>query len=262
AGTFGIYTVLNLLQDRVPTGLYATWGRLAGEFAAEPAVAGFDLMNEPAPGEQPPLTSSLLLGRDYAEAIAAIRAAESAARGFPHLIFFQPSALWSELGFDAAPPPGFSADANLVFAPHPPPDSTLVSIQRGLAMSARMAGRYRAALWIGEWSGDPRRYATAEDEGLIGGAFRVVEGQPAVLSRAYPRAAPGRLTALWSGTERRGLRLSGTGGGGNCDLDVWVPGEERPAVASTGISSVAFREVTGGWRISGCPSGDYRLELV
>ncbi|GAA0385147.1 hypothetical protein Acor_48390 [Acrocarpospora corrugata] len=256
----GIYTVLNLRQDRAPTGLYATWGRLAGEFAGESAVAGFDLMNEPATGEQPPLTSSLLLGKDYAEAIAAIRAAERAARGFPHLIFFQPSALWSELGFDAAPPPGFSPDPNLVFAPHPAPDSTLVAPERGLALAARMAGRYGSALWIGDWAGDPRRHAAAEDEGLIGGAVRATADPPA--SRAYPRAAPGRLTSLWSGAERRGLRLSGTGGGGHCDLDVWVPGEERPAVASTGITSIAFREVPGGWRISGCPAGDYRLELV
>ncbi|GAA0981690.1 hypothetical protein GCM10009555_050250 [Acrocarpospora macrocephala] len=256
-----LYTVLNLRQDRAPTGLYATWGRLAAEFASASAVAGFDLMDEPATGEQPPLTSSLLLGRDYAEAITAIRAAERAARGFAHLIFFQPSVLWAELGFDAAPPPGFSADPNLVFAPHPPTRSTLVSARRGLAQAARMASRYDAALWIGEWSSEPSGYASAEDEGLVGGAFRVGY-RPAVLSRAYPRATPGRLTALWSGTERRGLRLAGTGGNGRCDLDVWVPGAERPAIASTGISSVASRRVPGGWRISGCPSGDYRLELV
>ncbi|GIH29322.1 hypothetical protein Aph01nite_76320 [Acrocarpospora phusangensis] len=262
AESYGVYTVLNLRQDRAATGLYATWGRLAAEFASRPAVAGFDLMNEPPIGAQPPLTSSLLLGRDYAEAVTAIRSAERAAGGFPHLIFFQPSVLWSELGFDAAPPPGFSADANLVFAPHPPAGSPLVSIRRALAMSARMASRYGAALWIGEWSGDPGQYAVAEDAGLLGGALRAGETRPAELSRAYPRATPGRLTGLWSDARRRGLRLSGTGGGGTCDLDVWVPGEERPSAASTGISSVAFREVPGGWRISGCPSGDYRLELV
>ena len=99
--------------DGIQSAFVETWGKLAGEFADEPAVAGFDLLNEPGFGETAPVTTSFQLGRFYDRAIEAIRAA-----GAPQIVFAEPSILWSGLGFDSGPPPGFTDDANIVFSPH------------------------------------------------------------------------------------------------------------------------------------------------
>ena len=61
--------------DGIQTALVETWGKLAEEFKDEPAVAGYDLLNEPGFGETAPVTTSYLLGRYYDRAIEAIRAA-------------------------------------------------------------------------------------------------------------------------------------------------------------------------------------------
>ncbi len=178
-------------RDGIQRELVRTWAYVAQSFADEPAVAGYDLLNEPGIGADPPISSGLLLGRYYDAAITAIRGAETAGGGFAHLIFFEPSVLWSGLGFDVAPPPGFTHDRQLVFAPHPYSESitldqsfglTIASIERNLAMSARAAASYGAALWAGEWGwfGDPStdgakvaRFVAAQDRLGIGGAFWV-----------------------------------------------------------------------------------------
>ena len=137
------------------------WGELARAFAGDTAVAGYDLLNEPGPGNSPGVTSALLLGRLYEQAIAQIRAGESAAPGgFHHLAFFEPSILWSGLGFDVTPPAGFSRDPQLVFSPHLYSQSitmdqglgvTLVTIEQGYALAQRTAAAYGVPLWSGEW---------------------------------------------------------------------------------------------------------------
>ena len=134
---------------------------LARAFAGDTAVAGYDLLNEPGPGNSPGVTSSLLLGRLYQQAITQIRAAESAAPGgFHHLVFFEPSILWSGLGFDVSPPAGFSSDPGLVFSPHLYSQSitmdqglgvTLVTIEQGYTLAERTAAAYGVPLWSGEW---------------------------------------------------------------------------------------------------------------
>ncbi|MEN0130885.1 MAG: cellulase family glycosylhydrolase, partial [Brevundimonas sp.] len=178
-------------RDGIQTELVKTWAAVAAAFADEPAVAGYDLLNEPGIGTTPPITSSLLLGRYYDAAITAIRAAEQSAGGFTHLAFFEPSVLWSGLGFDVTPPPGFTDDTQIVFAPHPYSESitldqslgfTIASIERNLSVSKDAAASYGAGLWAGEWGwfGDPKvdaakvdRFAVAQDEQGIGGAFWV-----------------------------------------------------------------------------------------
>ena len=245
-------------RDGIQTALVATWAKVAGAFADEPAVAGYDLLNEPGIGANPPTSSGLLLGRYYDAALTAIRDAETAADGFHHLAFFEPSVLWSGLAFDVTPPPGFTDDRQLVFAPHPYSESitmdqgfglTIASIERNLTVSARAAASYGAALWLGEWGwfGDPAvdgakvdRFVTAQNRLGLGGAFWVwrqgcgspetgsdatssgnlvsvdcatgelsppPEGYATPLSRAYPRAFPGRLDSLDVRAERSGPRV-------------------------------------------------------
>ncbi|MFC1414862.1 glycoside hydrolase family 5 protein [Streptacidiphilus sp. N1-12] len=302
--------------DGIQSELVRTWSLLARTFAGDPAVAGYGLLNEPGVGEDPPATSSVLLAAYYQRAVRAIRGQESGtANGFPHLVFIEPSVLWSGLGFDAAPPQGFSDDPYLVFAPHLYNESitvdqdhglTLVSVDRGFALAQRQADAYGMPLWIGEWgwfgsgSTDDQRtaeFADAEDAHLTGGAFWVWKqacGDPqsdqkaatagnlertdcatgkdlppdaafaAVLSRPYPRFAPGELTRLTVDPQGR-LTLEGTapkaaaGAGNGCTLDVWFPGAARPVVAGSGVGGIDLRQVDGGWRITGCAGGSYRL---
>uniref|UniRef100_A0AAU3I8A0 Cellulase family glycosylhydrolase n=1 Tax=Streptomyces sp. NBC_01393 TaxID=2903851 RepID=A0AAU3I8A0_9ACTN len=169
-----------------------TWGRLAKTFADDPAVAGYDLLNEPGPGDAPGVTSSILLGRLYQQAITSIRAAESkVAGGFHHLVFFEPSILWSGLGFDTTPPVGFADDPQLVFSPHLYSESitmdqglgiTLTSIEQGYATAERTARAYGAPLWSGEWGwfGEPgdfrsrfERFLERQNTEMLGSAIWV-----------------------------------------------------------------------------------------
>ena len=147
--------------DGIGTQYADAWGVLARAFAGDTAVAGYDLLNEPGPGNSPGVTSALLLGRLYQQVITQIRAAEATASGgFHHLVFFEPSILWSGLGFDVTPPAGFSSDPGLVFSPHLYSQSitmdqglgvTLVTIEQGFALATRTAAAYGVPLWSGEW---------------------------------------------------------------------------------------------------------------
>ncbi|MFD7879346.1 cellulase family glycosylhydrolase [Streptomyces sp. NPDC059766] len=178
--------------DGIGTEFARTWGRLAEAFADEPAVAGYDLLNEPGPGNAPGVTSSLLLGRLYQQAITSIRAAEAKhPDGFHHLVFFEPSILWSGLGFDTTPPAGFADDPLLVFSPHLYSESitmdqglgvTLTSIEQGYTTAERTARAYGAPLWSGEWGwfGEPEdfrsrfeRFLERQNTDMLGSAIWV-----------------------------------------------------------------------------------------
>ncbi|GAB3120776.1 cellulase family glycosylhydrolase [Glaciibacter psychrotolerans] len=81
-----------------------------------------------------------------------------------------------------------------------------------------------------------------------------------ILSRAYPRSAPGRLTAL----EAHGasVRLEGITPASGCGLAVWIPGAAKPDVTSTGITKVEATAVDGGWTVTGCVAGPYTLSTA
>jgi hypothetical protein len=176
--------------DGIATQYADAWGVLARAFAGDTAVAGYDLLNEPGPGNSPGVTSSLLLGRLYQQAITQIRAAEAAAPGgFHHLVFFEPSILWSGLGFDVSPPAGFSSDPDLVFSPHLYSQSitmdqgvgvTLVTIEQGFTLAMRTAAAYGAPLWSGEWgwfgtsaglASDFDRFLDQQNSDILGSAI-------------------------------------------------------------------------------------------
>ncbi|MDL4776344.1 cellulase family glycosylhydrolase [Actinomadura xylanilytica] len=175
----------------------------------------------------------------------------------------------------------------------------VTTIEHGFTLAARTAKDI--PVWSGEWGfwGDAatvrakvRRYSEQEDAHRIGGAFWVWKqacGDPqngigpigngfnkvdcatgkdlprdpvAVeeLSRAYPRAVPGRLRSLSTPTART-LRLTGEAARGGCDLDVWVPGDARPMPDGENVSGLTVRQVPGGWRLTGCATGRYRLTV-
>jgi endoglycosylceramidase len=178
-------------RERIQSGLIRTWARVARALSNESAVAGYDLLNEPHPGFLPGVTAMTELADYYAAAIEAIREAERRRGGFHHIVFFEPSVEWSGVGGSTTPPPGFSDDPNLVFAPHLYAESitadralgiSAVSIERGFELAAAAARAYGTTFWSGEWGwfGEPgenadelERYARQEDRHLVGGAWWV-----------------------------------------------------------------------------------------
>jgi endoglycosylceramidase len=130
-------------------------GHVATRFAHDPAVAGYDIMNEPNAFSPEQLVG---LSDLYTDALAAIRAGEASRRGFPHLVFFEPGALWSD--FSQGTPPDFARDPNVVFAPHiyrggitdgPVQRS---DFDRARADAATFGG---APVLVGEWGSSPER---------------------------------------------------------------------------------------------------------
>jgi endoglycosylceramidase len=100
--------------------LILTWKRLARALAPDPAVAGWDPFNEPNPGESSGPAETALLTNYYQNVIPAIRAGESAQQGgFHHIVFFEPSSRWPGISPQShVPPPGFTDDPDVVYAPH------------------------------------------------------------------------------------------------------------------------------------------------
>ncbi|MGX5695570.1 glycoside hydrolase family 5 protein [Agromyces soli] len=295
--------------DGIQTALVRTWGELAGEFADDPSVAGFDLLNEPGFGETAPVTTSKKNGEFSARAIAAIREA-----GAPQIVFVEPSILWSGVGFDSGPALGFTDDANVAFSPHLYAESitmdaslglpTIVSTERQFELAQRVADEHGMPLWSGEygyWGDDAAtaahlsRYAVEEDHRMLGSAYWVWKqacGDPqngiqelgnallseecatgedaprkdhllSILSRAYPQQAPGVLTSLAAGTsgdDGAEFRLTGRAEQPTCGLQVWIPGESKPAIdEQSGLDEVELEQVDGGWILTGCADGDYAL---
>jgi endoglycosylceramidase len=168
-------------RDGIQSQLVRVWARLAGEFAANPAVAGFDLLNEPHPGSRPGPVAAREIGSFYERSIEAIRRAESERPGgFHHIIFFEPSVIYDIAPSpDTAPPPTFSDDRDVVFAPHLYPGTfSPLSTDQAYQRTEAIAASYQTTYWVGEWgwfSRDPRDdyanirdFAAHEDEALVG----------------------------------------------------------------------------------------------
>ena len=143
-------------------------------FAAIDAVAGYDLMNEPnafSAAEQqdsPPSTRM----RSPRSAPAKQR------RGAPHLVFFEPGALWSDIPSGAPPP--FAHDRDVVFAPH---------IYRGGFRAGPIERRLRAA------APTPRPSAARPSSSASGEAVPTGRGSGGrILPR--PSGAAGRFPLL------------------------------------------------------------------
>ena len=290
--------------DGIQTELTKTWASLAGEFATEPAIAGYDLFNEPNWGTDSD-SSGAKLGAFTQKTIAAIRSAETAAGGTSHIAFFEPVVLWPKQG--TLPPVASISDPNVVFAPHGYNDSIQGGTNaEGFASAAASAATYGTTFWIGEygWFGTPAadavkvtQYAAQEDQYRVGGAWwqwkqacgdphsvgaRDAEPPPAlvhlhhttcpgdvnggpvtefvtILSRAYPRFAPGQLTNLTSDPATGVFSISGaaTSADGGSDLDVWIPdgGRGKPTLSGCGLGPIDIQMVDGGYRATAAVQG-------
>lgn len=191
--------------DGIQAELVRTWGRLARDFASDPTVAGYDLLNEPGIGTAGVTSNNADLGAFYGRAITAIRSGERAGKGFHHVVFFEPNVLWSALGSTGVPEP-FTTDQNLVFAPHIYAESLSPnSIPSGFASARDVAASYGVTVWGGEWGFWPEhpvdasdqieRYAATEDEFGYGGAWwdwKQACGDPHVIGQ--PGGQPGAVS--------------------------------------------------------------------
>ncbi len=298
-------------KDGIQSELVKTWAAVAGHFGRQPAVAGYDLFNEPNWGADPPSSGSRL-GAFTKKVVAAIRDAEQQGGGFSHTIYFEPVVVYPKDG--TLVPPTDITDDNVVFAPHNYNESINAggTIESGFADAQKAADTYGTTFWIGEygWFGDPAknqaavaRYAAAEDQYRVGGTWwqwkqacgdphsigarepkpsdliyqfnligcpgdidkgPVPEWQP-ILSRAYPRAAPGRIVSLASDGLSGSFSLTGEQGDASLQgqLDLWVPdrGQGQPVLGGTGLRNVRWQPGDGGFRVTASVCASYTATM-
>lgn len=287
--------------DGIMTELVELWGLLGTEFAHEPAVAGYDLLNEPNLGTDG-ANAAAQLGVFFDRAIDAIRAGEQSANGFSHIAIFETTVVGSPVAYD------FTTDQNIVFSGHNYGDSiTPLPMDLIFDYFASQAERYGAPLWIGEygWFDDPPgnldnvlRYAAIEDEMAIGSAWwqwiqacgdphsiGTPGGTPASLLIHYKaNECPGDVdlgpVPEWQvgitrpyprATPGRVTTLTSDAlastmrviGQGEGSFDVWVPdrGRGTPVIGGSNIAQVELVEVDGGWRALGVACEAYEITI-
>ena len=156
--------------------LVRAWGTIARAFRTEPAVAGYDLLNEPNHGTDDAWRTGL--ATYYGEAIAAIRGAERRPGSIDHAILIEPTIY----GQDPFPIrlAGGSFDDNLIFAPHNYGDSiTSIPVEGLFDYFRSISTKADTPLWIGEygWFDESAkntaalgRYAAKEDAIVAAGS--------------------------------------------------------------------------------------------
>ena len=186
---------------------------LAKRFAKEPAVAGYDLMNEPEPGALPVAVGTVELMPFYAKVVDAVRAAVPA---FTQLVMLEPGVERNTTAtrYYALPWSAYSDYPNAVYAPHVYTDVFTAGAVTGLPEVTTFDSDYQAAvddaaalglpLWVGEFGGDPSQdgtvlashYAQQEARGISGtvwvwkehGTWSIAAPSRATLvSRSRPR---------------------------------------------------------------------------
>jgi endoglycosylceramidase len=83
-----------------------------------------------------------------------------------------------------------------------------------------------------------------------------------VVTRPYPRHAPGWITELDAEGEVSDLQLVASDAAVGGTLEVWVPGEPEPVVGGSGIAGIQARRAGLGWIVSAevCHA-DYRVTI-
>ncbi|MBS1848411.1 MAG: cellulase family glycosylhydrolase [Actinobacteria bacterium] len=171
--------------DGIRDALADAWGAVAARFAGQPAVAGYDLLNEPevsrAATELTPLYEAFI-----ASAVRAIRGAEHAqGANFDHIIFVEPGIPAADMsrGIMIPQPAQIGlGTANIVAAPHNYAESIIdfLTIEQMSNLFDSFASQMGVPVWVGEygfWDTSPatlakiRRYAANEDAKAQGGAW-------------------------------------------------------------------------------------------
>jgi len=275
------------------------WGAIAAAFADHPGIAGYDLLNEPGNGSGL-LATGIGLSGFYRDAIAAIRQSEAEAGSQGHIIFFEPSVFGvppeTDLGGDGLVFAAHNYFESILGGPEGLLDfsfwvydllgklygttlwigeyGSFSSPENNEAWMARFGALEDAYLWSGntwwQWEqecGDPHNMQyPPTPEWIERQQERCGDARMAPTkcsARAYPRAAPGRLTSLESTTCDGNLRVTGSSQQqGTADL--WIPSqsENEPAVTGVGINIIEAVKVTGGWRIAVKVDGDYVIEVT
>ncbi len=161
----------NGLQDNC----IAAWQHLVAATAGHQNVLGYDLINEPGLGYKEPMQNELTkLSNYYGRLITAIRTAEGSKQN-EHTVFIENPVTFKGAGILGLPNQDFSADNNVVAAPHHYFESIgnlPITIEGGYGTLMSAAGIYSAALFVGEWGyfGNPasdvvkvKRFAAVED---------------------------------------------------------------------------------------------------
>jgi endoglycosylceramidase len=160
---------------------------LAKRFGSEPAVAGYDLMNEPEPGMSAETENTTELLPFYAKVARTITAAVPA---FRQLLFFEPGVERNTTAQRAffTPWAAMSAYPNAVYAPHVYTHVFTLGAVAGTPEVATFDSDYAAAasdakalglpLWVGEYGGPPAsdrnvlaQHYAEEEKWRIGGTM-------------------------------------------------------------------------------------------
>jgi endoglycosylceramidase len=287
--------------DGIMSELVEAWGTLGAAFANEPAVAGYDLLNEPNLGTDGD-NAARQLGVYFDRAIGAIREAEQAAGGFSHIAIFETTVVGTTVPYD------FTTDQNIVFSGHNYGDSiTPIPMDVVFNYFDFQAEQYGAPLWIGEygWFSDPEsnaakalNYGSIEDAMILGSAWwQWIQacgdphsigspgGTPAPLLIHYKASeCPGDVdlgpVPQWQLVTSRPYPRATPGGittltsdaststmtvmgQGEGTFDVWVPerGTGVPTVGGANIADIEVVDVEGGWRVLGVACDAYAITV-
>lgn len=243
-------------RDGIRDAFAATWKVLASTFAGDPAVAGFDLLNEPNV-----VADAATSERQYTDLVNAVvgqvRAGEAEGGGFPHIIFLEPMVLYPLPG--TLPTAGSPPDDQVVFAPHSYAEvigPEILTVEQTFEVAAATAEERDWPLWIGEhgvFATDEdaldvlRRFALAQDDHLAGGAqwqWRQWCGDPHAIG------LPGRIP---DGLQVQLNDVScpdDVDAGPNLEL-LRVAGRAYPRLAPGRLSELTSDPTTGVMRVEG-----------
>ncbi|MDD5222823.1 MAG: cellulase family glycosylhydrolase [bacterium] len=139
-----------------------TWRRVAERFSGNPAVVGYDLINEPFPGSR--LIQLDDFDREYFQPFYERLISSMFQVDSDHLFFFEPNAMRTNFLAGSGFPSGFSqisaGQGKLVFAPHFYDPEVTVSLdydgeisrlERNMDLLDREALRLQVPIWVGEW---------------------------------------------------------------------------------------------------------------